>query len=72
MMPQSGNSGHYIFQVQSCAGYPTTPCTTGSTEPTWATAQTAGATVTDNTITWVNTGNIANCRSDDLIVKLAR
>lgn len=68
IMPQSSNSGHYIFQAQSCSG----ACATGSTEPAWGTVQTPAATITDNTITWVNTGNAYNCRSDILIVKLTR
>jgi len=72
IMPQSNNPGHYVFQVQSCTGYPGTPCMTGATEPAWNSYQTPGVTVTDNTITWVNTGNAADCRSEDFIVKLTR
>ena len=67
IMPQSGNSGHYIFQAQSCSG----TCATGSgAQPTWN--QTPGATIADNTITWVNTGTVYDCRSDLLVVNLTR
>jgi hypothetical protein len=69
IMPQNGgNSGNFIYQVQSCSG---TPCATGPTEPTFP--QGASATVTETppgNITWVNTNNASNCRSDILIVKL--
>lgn len=61
-----GNNGDYIYQIQSCSG----ACSTGTTKPAYP--QTAGATVVDGTITWVNTGLQQNCRADDVIVKLTR
>ena len=69
IMPQNGgNNGNFIYQVQSCSG---APCATGPTEPAFP--QGASATVTETSpgnITWVNTNNVSNCRSDILIVKL--
>lgn len=61
-----GNSGNYIYSIQSCSG----ACSTGASKPAWP--QTASATVVDGTITWVNTGLMQNCRADDVIVKLTR
>lgn len=63
---KGGNSGDYIYQVQSCSG----ACSTGTSKPSFP--QTSGATVVDGTITWVNTGLLQNCRADDVIVKLTR
>jgi hypothetical protein len=65
-----GNNGDYIYQVQSCSG----TCTTGPSKPHWPQAYDTYSppTVTDNTITWVNTGLVANCRADAVVVKLTR
>jgi len=60
IMPQSGNTGHYVFQATSCSG----SCATGSTEPTWP----SSGTVVDNTITWTNVG-VENCRAEIMLGK---
>ena len=65
--PTTQNAGHYVFAVQSCSG---SPCTTGSAHPIFP--QSPSATVAETgtgNITWVNTGNIQNCRSDLMVVK---
>jgi len=74
VMPQTANSGNYVYHVASCSG----TCTTGSAQPTWPQTSTPHTTVADNTITWetapdVNNSSVSavsNCRSDILIVKL--
>jgi hypothetical protein len=75
IMPQNGgNSGNYIYQVFNCAANGGSgACATGPTEPNFGSAQNSGQYVTEaapGNITWVNTGNVNNCRSDVLIVKL--
>jgi hypothetical protein len=70
VFPQANNTADYIYRVESCSG----GCTTGTTAPSWP--QTYDPlnppTVSDGTITWVNTGLVQNCRADVMVVKLTR
>ena len=74
IMPQTGNVGEYIYQVFNCsANGGHGACATGATEPNFGSAQHSGQYVTEaspGNITWINTGEVNNCRSDVLIVKL--
>jgi hypothetical protein len=51
IIPTSGNAGGYQYAVIACTG----DCHSGGSAPTWN--QTPGATITDNHVTWLNTGN---------------
>ncbi|MBZ5667859.1 MAG: hypothetical protein LAO30_25130, partial [Acidobacteriia bacterium] len=65
-----GNTGDYIYQVQSCSG----ACTTVTSKPEWPQTYDSQnpATVLDGTIKWIITGLRQNCRADDVVVSLTR